>query len=351
MMSKLTGIIFLSVLLFSCAHTSPSADAQAAPAWVANLEKAFPAKDWVAVTAQGPSQPNAENSAMNALARAFKTDVASITQSSQQFSQIVTSAAGSKNYDFNESKSFSQDVNTTSNIQGLIGVQTDVYRAKDNTVHVNARMNRKECSARYSGMIRENVAIINKLLSDAAAMPPDSLEAYARLSFAYIIAQVTDNFQNILEVLDPTAASRRPGYGGANAIKAKMLECAARITIGIAVTTEQAADKTLFTRAIGSYFRDQGFKINENGQGSYVLRTNVRLEPIKQAIISCRYYIDASLEDKNKTSIFTFTEDDRKSHPNTESEARRLAVRAAETSFKEGQFASEFDTWLSSLLD
>jgi hypothetical protein len=130
-----------------------------------------------------------------------------------------------------------------------------------------------------------------------------------------------------------------------------MLECAARITIGVAVNTEQAADKTLLTRAAGSFFRDLGFKINEQGTGTYVLRANARFEGIAQNVNSCRYYLDAAMEDRNKTAVFSFTEDDRKAHPNNDSEARRLAVRAAEASFKEGKFAHEFDTWLSSLLD
>jgi hypothetical protein len=323
--------------------------AQTVPDWVNNLGQAFPDKDWVAVVAQGGSQPQAETAAMNALARAFKTDVESITQSSQKFAQIISGA--NKDISFDESKNFSQEVNTTTNVRGLIGVQTDVYRAPDRTVYVNARMNRKECAARYSGMIRENMAIIDTLLaSAAAARDQGTFEVYAKLAFAHAIAQVTDNFQNILEVLDPSAAGRRPGYGGANAIKTKMLACAALITIGIAVDTEQPADKTLFTRAAGSYFRDLGFKINESGQGNYVLRVNARFEGLSQNVISCRYYLNAALENRNKTAIFSFTEDDRKSHPNNASEARRLAVRAVETSLKEGQFAGEFNDWINTFI-
>jgi len=346
-----TACALIVLLICGCAG-SPPLSAQAVPGWVNDLEKAYPSKNWVAVVAQGTSQPQAESAAMNALARAFKTDVESLAQASQRFNQIVNEAAGKKTVSFEESKNFSQDINTSTNVRGLIGVQIDMFRAKDNTVYVNARMNRRECGNRYSAMIKENTAIINRLFIKAAAIPEqDSFDVYSKLSFAYAIAQVTDNFQNILEVLDPSAANRKPDYGGANMIKTKMLECAARITIGITVNTEQAADKTLLTRAAGSFFRDLGFKINEQGNGTYVLRVNARFEGIAQNVNSCRYYLDAAMEDKNKTTVFSFTEDDRKAHPNSDSEARRLAVRAAETSFKEGQFAREFDSWLNSLLD
>jgi hypothetical protein len=342
----------VAVLIMCGCAGSPPVAAQAVPVWVNDLEKAFPSKDWVAVVAQGTSQPQAESAAMNALARAFKTDVASLTQASQKFSQIVNDAAGKKTVSFDESKSFSQDVNTSTNVKGLIGVQVDMYRAPDKTVYVNARMNRRECGNRYSGMIRENAATINRLLSDAAAIPEqDTFDVYSRLSFAYAIALITDNFQNILEVLDSTAVNRKPGYGGANAIKTKMLECSARITIGITLDTEQAADKTQLTRAVGSFFRDLGFRINEQGAGNYVLRANARFEGLAQNVNSYRYYLDAVMENRNKAAVFSFTEDDRKAHPNNASEARRLAVRAAEASLKEGKFAQEFDSWLNSLLD
>jgi len=348
----------LAVILF-CGCAGTPADAQVkAPAWVENLEKAFPSKDWVAVVGQGANQPQAEAAAMNSLARAFKTDIEGITNASLRFGQIVEAAAKSKVIDFSESKNYLQEVNITSNVRGLIGVQIDLFRAADSTVYVNARMNRRECSARYAGMIKENSAIIDKLLT-AAALFPDraSFDVYSRLSFAYAIAQVTDNFQHILEVLDPTAVNRKPAYGGANNIRTKMLDCGSLITIVVSVDTELAADKPLLTRAIGSFFRDLGFKTSESNslpaasRGNYLLLMNARFETISQNVISCRYYLDAALEDSNKKAIFSFTEDDRKAHPNTASEARRLAVRAAETSLKEGKFAMEFEAWLNSLLD
>jgi hypothetical protein len=323
---------------------------QAVPPWVNNLEGAYPSRDWVAVVAQGSGQSRAEAAAMNALARAFKTDVASLTAASQRFNQIVNDTAGKKSVSLEQSQNFSQEVNTSTNIRGLIGVQTDLYRAADGTVYVNTRMNRRESAVRYAGMIRENEAVIDTLLT-AAARQEASLEGYAALSFAYTLAEVTDNFQNILEVLNPAAASHRPGYGGANAIKTAMLECAAGITVGITVETETRADSTLFTRAFGSFFRDRGFRINEQGRGPYVLRANTRFEGLSQRVISCRYYLDSALENSDGAVLFAFTEDDRKVHPNTVSEARRLAVRAVETSIKEGKFAGEFDLWLNSLLD
>jgi len=346
----LTAVFFTVFPLCLSAQGSP-------PVWVNNLERAFPNREWIAVVAGGSSQSMAESAAMNAIARVFRTDVESLTNASQQFTQIVSNSENNGNISFQESKDFSQDVKTSANIKGLIGVQIESYTARDNTVYVSARMNRKESAGRYSGMVRENSNIINSLLT--AAAPIGTFDAYSRLSFAYTLAQLTDNFQNILEVLDPSYANRRPAYGGAGAIRAEMLECASFITIGVIVNTENTADKNLLTRAAGSFFRDRGFKIYElrettqgvQNRGDYVLRVNVRFEEISQNVLSSRYYIDAALDDRSGVSIFSFTEDDRRSHRNSLSEARRLAVRAAETSIKEEKFAKEFDLWINSFLE
>jgi len=342
---KNTGffVIFAVLLLIP---TSLSAQ-NSLPVWVSNIDRAYPGNEWIAVTASGNSQPQAEASAMNALARVFKTDVASITSASQQFSQIIS--GGNKNISFDESRNFSQEIDVSTNIKGLIGVQLDVYRDNRNTIHVCARMNRRESAARYSGMIRENTTVIERLL--ASTVPAGTLEAFSRLSFAYSIAKITDNFQNILEVLDITAVNRKPSYGGAAYIKTKMIECASLITIGVDVTTEQASDKTLFTRAIGSFFGDRGFRINDQNNGDYVLRANIRSELLSQNVFSCRYFFDAALNNKSNVSIFSFTEDERKAHRNSQTEARRLAVQAVEASIKEAKFASEFDAWLNSNIE
>ena len=348
-------LAFSTMISFvSCLSAQSSAQQTSLPEWVNNLERVYPSRDWIAVTAEGRNQTQAENAAMSALARAFRTDINSLTQSAQRYTQIIEGTTGA--VIFNESRNFSHEINVNSNIHGLIGVQTDVYRSASagSFTYVLARMNRRECSARYSAMIAENTAIINRLITSAASFPNQAnLDVYSRLSFAHSLAQVTDNFQNILEVLDPTAVNRKPSYGTANAIKLRMLETASLITIGISVNTEQLSDRaqyveerTLLRRAAGSFFRDLGFRTNEHGTGNYILSVNVRFEEISQNVFSCRYYLNASLTDASGISIFTFTEDDRKAHPNNANEARRLAVRAAEESFKEGKFAGEFNTWL-----
>jgi hypothetical protein len=344
----LAAITAVCIAAAACVSAPPAKGA--APSWVQNLEQAYPSREWAAVTGQGASRDQAESAAMNALARMFKTDVASLTSATRQFSQIVTEAAGKKSVTFDESSGFAEEVSTASNVRGLIGVQIEVYTAPDNTVYANARMNRAESAARYAGMVRENSAVIASLLRQAASAGV-GFEGYAALSFAAAVATVTDNFQNILEVLDPAAASRRPAYGGAGAIRTRMLEMAGKITVGLVVRTADRQDTTLIRRALGSFFTDRGFKVNEQGTGNYILRADARFEPLsQQRLETCRYYFEAALERRDGRAIFAFTTDDRMSHLQA-SEAKRLAVRAVEVSVKEGAFVEDFEKWLNVLLD
>jgi hypothetical protein len=332
---------------------SPSS--MSTPEWVQNPQTAYPSTDWLAVTGQGTSQREAEDAAMNALARAFKTDIASLTEANQQFSQIVNDAAGKKSVAFNESSDFSTQVKTGSSVKALIGVETSTFQtAAGDTWYFNARMNRRECASRYAGMVRENAAVIKDLLDRAAAFEKRNstlLNALGALYYAASIARVTDNFQNILEVLDASAVNRRPAYGGASAIKARMLSVAGHITIGLKVDTQDRQETVTIRRALGVLFTGMGFKINEQGTGDYILAVNVIFENVETTMTkTCRWFLDAALEGRDGMALFSYTGQDRAAHL-LDKEARRLALQNIESSIKGGDFAGKFDGWLGSLLE
>jgi hypothetical protein len=359
-MKKLIFCLIPLMVIMGCAsggkantNQGQSQASQNVPDWVRDPEKVYPSADWVAVTGQAADQKGAEDAAMNALARAFKTDIVSLTEANQQFSQIVDSTAGKKTVVFTESKDFSETVKTGSSVIARIGVETGTFQLADGNVwYANARMNRRECASRYAGMVRENTAVINNLLGRASSLESRSgFEAFAALYYAASIAQVTDNFQNILEVLDPSAVNRRPGYGGTAAIKTRMLAVAGRTTIGLSVETEDRQEAVTIRRALGAFFTRMGFKVNEQGKGDYTLSAGVIFETVNTTQVkTCRWFLDAVLEAQGGTAIFSYTGQDRAAHLQ-DKEARRMALRDVESSVKEGDFAKHFDTWLGLLLE
>jgi hypothetical protein len=291
---------------------------------------------------------------MNALAQAFKTDVASLTQSSQAFAQVVSESAGKKTLVFDESKNFGQDIITKTDVKGLIGAQTEVFQASDGTWYVSARMNRRECGQRYEAMIRENNRVIGQLLALAKSLPT-TFDAYAALNYAYSIAVPTDNFQLIWEVLDAKAVSQKPSYGSADAVKV-LLQNAARAII-IAVTVEGDTGGRIM-RSFTQLFSGKGFRTTRTAASAvYNFVADVTLEDAdfgaNQRYRNVRYTLNVYAEDKEGIEVFSFSGEDRASHA-SDSEARQLALRKIEASIGEENeegFAAEFNKYLSSLLE
>jgi hypothetical protein len=340
--------ILCTALFFTALGQMP-VPAQTAPAWVQNLEQAYPSRDWIAVVASGSSQDRGEVVAMNALARAFRTDVESLTQASQQFSQMVNESAGKKSVSFDESKYFFQEVTTVTQVKGLIGVQIDQYRSGDGTVYVNARMNRRECAARYASIIQENDQVIRGLMAVAESLP-NTLDSYAALNYACNLATVTDNFQGILEVLSPQAVSQKPSYGSADAIKL-LLQAAAR-TIVFKIEVEGDAGGRV-GRAFGQYFSNRGFRTTRGTNYTHLLNASLDLSSAEmgpnQRYRYVRYNLMVYIEDQDGMEVYSSTENGREGHA-SESEARLWALRKIENSIKENEFARGFNDYLVSLL-
>jgi hypothetical protein len=294
------------------------------------------------------NRQEAQSAAMNALARTFRTDVQSITAAAQQFSQVINDNNGRKIASFSENKDFAQEVVTSTNVTGLIGVQSDVWESTDGRVYANVRMNRRQCAARYTAMINENLTVIRALKEDAA-QTMGTFDAYEALNFAVNLALITDNFRDILSVLDPASSVRGFDYGNADAVKA-LAQNAAR-SILIVVQVEGDVNNRI-NRAFASFFTGRGFRTSTSGTGSYLLSATLDLEDIAQANQRnkfSRYLLNVSVEDKDGREVFSYSENGRQGHL-TQSEARQRAIRAAETSIGEAEFAEDFNRYLISLL-
>ncbi|MDR2796110.1 MAG: hypothetical protein LBB47_05300 [Spirochaetaceae bacterium] len=141
-------------------------------------------------------------------------DVKSVTNAMQSFSQVQG--------DQSSMKSLRQQVDTSTDVAGLMGVINDFWEAPDGSWYAAARMNRNEGAATYSLIIKQNAAAIETLLEDAAAAP-GSFEAYEALAFACDLATLNDNYMNILEVLNSGARQAiKISYGNAAAVRAPM---------------------------------------------------------------------------------------------------------------------------------
>ncbi|GHU56652.1 hypothetical protein FACS189442_5350 [Spirochaetia bacterium] len=271
-----------------------------------------------------------------------------MTGASQVLAQAAFGTGDKRIASLSESRALIQDVTTSSNVTGLIGVQSDYWTAKDGTVYVNARMNRRECAARYSAMINENDGVI-RLLKEDAERNSGTFDAYESLNFAVNAAVVTDNLQGILEVIDPSATSRRPAYGNADAVRMLVQNAARAVVITVKVDGDE---NSRISRAFAAYFTQKGFRTNTSGLNSYLLSAVLKLENVdlpNQNNKYVRYLLTAAIADNAGKEVFSYSRNDREGHI-SESEARQRALRAAEAAIGSAGFAKEFDAYLESLL-
>jgi hypothetical protein len=200
-------------------------------------------------------------------------------------------------------------------------------------------------------MIRENDLVIAQLLTIAQFFPA-AFDAYAALNYAYNIAVPTDNFQGIWEVLDAKAVSQKPSYGSADAIKV-LLQNTARAIV-IAVTVEGDTGGRIL-RSFTQFFSGRGFRTTRTAASAvYRFVADVSLESADfgagQRYRNMRYVLNVYAEDKDGIEVFSYSGEDRASHA-SESEARQLILRKIEASIGEEGFATEFNAYLSSLLE
>ena len=349
-MKKLLPVLIMAIwALFSCTGSPSAGDSSSAPLWVRDAEKAFPDSEWVSYTGSGRDRNSAESVAINSLAQRFHIDVKSIESSNQQFAHYITNASGKKIDTYLQNREFALEQVISSNVSGLVGVQLETWTARDGTVHANARMNRRECSARYAAMIRENENLVHSLKEEAKRYP-ETFDACQMLNFAFNVAQLTDNYYHLLGVLDPSTASKRPEYGNADTVKA-LAQNAAR-SIVVTVNVQGNDENGRISRAFSSYLSRQGFRTNTAGANSYMLNVLFKIEDLEsmdEQLKFASYVLNYSVKNRGGLEVFSGSDSGKEGHTMA-SQARQRVLFVAEVSIGSTGFAKKFDDYLASLL-
>jgi hypothetical protein len=271
----------------------------------------------------------------------------------------MTQSGTDRTVSYAENNSIGGEVTASAEISGLMCVTSDSWTAKDGTVYILLRMNRKDCAAVYSSIIHENNSIINDYINDAKNKNVEfnaaTFESYAELNSAANLAQINDNYLNILSILNPAARNAlNISYGNTATVKKLAEESTRAIVIAIKVSGDEGGRiKKTFTQV----FTKCGFKTTDvsadtSTKNTYTLSCNFavgevvfRDNPNKFA----RYELQASLLDFSGNEIFSYSSTNREGHPNY-SEAVQRALRSVEKSIinieDEESFASAFYTYL-----
>jgi hypothetical protein len=244
-----------------------------------------------------------------------------------------------------------------------MGVIADSWTAKDGTVYVILRMNRKDGGALYSSIIKENNSVINNYINDAknkraefgtAMYGAATFESYSKLNSAANLALITDNYLNILSILNPAAGNAlKIGYGNAATVKKLAEENMRAIVIVVKITGDDSGRlKKSFTQVFTKLRLQTSDAAAKN---SYTLvcdftMTEAAFNGNPNKFV--RYELKASLMDFNGNETFTYSTNNREGHQNY-SEAVQRALRAVEKTIidieDEDSFASAINAYLSGL--
>jgi hypothetical protein len=240
-----------------------------------------------------------------------------------------------------------QDVITASNVTGLVGVEKDFWEAGGGTVYAIVRMNKIECASRYQSIISENEKIIAEL-KDEALKSPETFDAYENIVFAAALAVVTDNFQHILLMLNPSAISQHLSYGNADALRV----LAANTARSIVITVSVDGDKTgRIENALSQFITARGFRTNAGGKNPYTLSASFETEEREGKQTNfVNYTLQCNIRDKNGIAVFSFSDADREGHT-TFTGAYDRVLYTVEKTIASGAFAKGFDEYLGSLLE
>jgi hypothetical protein len=328
-------------LFVACAGT--------APLWVSDTDAAYPDSEWLSAVSSAGDKKSAENAALAGLAGQFNVNMRETVYDNERFARIIVSTDRKRKIEVSAaSQEFARELVSSTNVSGLIGVRTDSWTAPDGKVYANARMNRRECAARYTAMIRENEKLIAYLIEEAQRYPA-TFDAFEMLNSAFNVAQVTDNFHNLLTVLDPGATESRPQYGNAEMVNALARNAARSIVITVKV--EGDVDDRI-AGAFGGYFTRLGFSTNSGGANAYTLSAVFNIEdydvanPTRQFV---QYLLTYSLTGATGLKK-DFDSDYGRESGLTREQARQRTIRAAEASIDTTGFAEKFGAYLASLL-
>ncbi|GMO23966.1 MAG: hypothetical protein Ta2B_03300 [Termitinemataceae bacterium] len=347
---RLAATLLIAVLCGTgCATKSTKSSV---PLWLTDPKSVYTESAWVVAVESSASKQQAQSAALGSLATMFTVDVNSVKTAQESIS--------SENNKYSNSASIKTQTDTNSNVLGLMGVQYDTYK-HDSAWYALARMNRKEGSRIYSAIIKENDNSIKTLLKQASDHPK-TFTAYEALGYAYNIAILTDNYMNILSVLDADSRDAlKLSYGNATAVHTRAVKTASEIVIDIrgeltmgADLASQPSDSGRIAKAFAQVFSKRNFKTTTNGKENlpYILTFDLRIDkadlPGNQNKFA-RYTLKTALNDEKGEEILSSTVTDRSGHLSM-AEAVQRAIRDAELVITETGFAAEFDEYLASLL-
>jgi hypothetical protein len=335
------SICLLSLHLLLLAACAGSGKAVPEPLWVRDPYTVYSRQANLAAVGMGSSRENAEKSAFGNLVAIFGQSIRVDERVVSSYQQAVGNGVIAN---WSDNTAVETTISTSAGMDTLAGAEIgDVWHNGGDEYYAVAVLNRANAVRLYSEMIRANQAVIENLVN----MPEEernTLEGFARYSFAAVIADVITGYGNLLSVLGSPA----PGLKSGDDYRLMALNITRAMPISVSVQNDRAGR---IAGAFAGALSGAGFTIAAAGS-RYVLDAAVTLEPVDLAGNQnkfSRITLKANLVDTSLGVVlmpFDFTS--REGHL-TQAEADNRAYTAAERRINE-EYAKLLTDYLTRLL-
>jgi hypothetical protein len=334
-MLKIKTVVSLFVLAFAlsaCAGSPASGTGRGKgePQWVSDPYAVFPRAVYLAAVGHGPSRESAEKNALTALTAIFNQSISSEMEVNVSYSEALEKSGST----WSENSDVAQTIKTSVQMNTLIGAEiADVWDDGGGTVYAAAVMDKFKTGSVYSELIQQNQQAITKLTT-LSAEEKQSFDGFVKYQQASSLADANMVFANVMKVIDiPSFGSGAVRSGDYYRIEAS--EIAKNISVTVAVDNDrQGRINGAFTQALSA----SGFRTGGTNP-RYSLKASLALEPVTfegNPYRWTRYFVESNLVDLSLgMTLFPYSITGREGH-NSGSEAETRALRAAETSIRDG---------------
>jgi hypothetical protein len=300
---------------------SASASSGTPPAWMSELETAYPDARYLASVGTGDTRRGAEDDASGALARRFNVNVKMDAVSQRRYAELVKA---DKSYTESE-KTITQTVGTQANEQFVNLRFSDPYTDHRGTTHVVAYIEREPTAVVYRGLLQKDLAKIEDYSERASAMA-GALQRYAFFDAAYNVGLNAERLIGQLRIIHPATARLFESQLDLKTIASARDSEATRMmyTIDLKGDDDKRLEgiirKTLETMAL-SYQPDGTLKI----KGSWSVQP-ISLNPQFKSV---QWMADIALYDESGAAVATYAKQSRENGI-TEIQATNIAYREME---------------------
>jgi hypothetical protein len=299
-----------------------------APDWVRDPYSRFDRQSYVAATGVGNSRQEAEKDALGKLAATFGQSIKVDEKISISYLEAVKNGAVSS---WSENTAVNNTIQTSAGMDSLIGAEIGDTWNDNRNYYAAAVLNKVKALQIYSNMIKDNQAMIDKLVN----IPPaekNTLDGFTRYQFAAMLADINISYGNLLTFIGAPTYAIGLVKGDNYRLEAQNITRA--IPVGIIVKNDKAGR---IQGAFAKAFSDIGF-ISGGNNSRYVLNVNVSVSPVDlpaNANKFARIELGADLTDTfTKAVLLPYNFNSREGHA-TASEAENRVYTAAERKISE----------------